>query len=179
MAFKKQFITPVQRVNLDEPQEVSEATPQKDYKVVDEDGGFSSKDGTASLKDIILAHIRAITKLSCQELTPSYWQRKPMKVGDGIVMAEVYHEDKRLALCNAIEFLVYILWSEADDDFKKFYERQLIEENRLFITFQDNGKTQDEWVWKKLEYSKKVFWNIMLMIKRTGLFEGEVYSETQ
>jgi hypothetical protein len=177
---KKQFITPMQRVNLDEPQEIMEGQPvQKDYKVVDEDGGFSPRDSTASLKEIILQHIRAITKLSCQELTPSYWQKKPIKVGDGVVMAETYHEDKRLALCNAIEFLVYILWAEADKDFKDFFERQLVEENRLFIKFQESGKTQDAWVWKKLDYSKRVFWNIMLMIKRTGLFEGEVYQESQ
>lgn len=172
------FVPP--RANLDEPQDVTEGqVPQRDYKVVDEDGGFSTKDSTASLKDIILQHIRAITKLSCQELTPSYWQKKPLKVGDGIVMAETYHEDKRLALCNAIEFLVYILWAESDDKFKNFYTRSLAEENQQFTIFQGSGKTQDEWVWKKLAYSKKIFWNIMLMIKRTGLFEGEVYSETQ
>ena len=166
------------RVNLDEVEEQNQLQ-QKDYKVIDEDGGFEGRDGTASLKEIILQHIRAITKLSCQELTPSYWQKKPIKVGDGIVMAETYHEDKRLALCNAIEFLVYILWSEADDEFKNLFNKQLEQENKLFIAYKQAGKTQDEWAWKKLEFSKKTFWNIMLMIKRTGLFEGEVYQESQ
>lgn len=75
---------------------------------------------TPSLKEIALIHIRKISGITCQELTKGYWQEKPLKVGTGIAITRVYHEDTRMAYINAIDFLIDIVYAYSDDTFRSY-----------------------------------------------------------
>lgn len=144
----------------------------EDNIIVTEDSEYGPKE-TLSIKEIALRHIKKMSDLSCQELTPSYWQTKPVKVGDGIMMSQIYHPDLREAYCNSVEFLLDLVVPYSDDQFKtKLSEIKLMEDTK-FTEAQSNGKSQDEWVKEKLKIRKIIQAEIFLMFERTDFFGGE------
>jgi hypothetical protein len=145
--------------------------------MADEWFGVGKKD-TYSIKEIVMQHIRGISELARKEFTPSYWQKKPMKVGDGIAMSETYHEDKRLAYCNAIDFLLDLMMPHADKDFKEVLEKMNEEEDEKFKKHEEEKKSEDAWIWVKLSYRRKLFGQLMLMITRIKFFEFIPYIDT-
>ena len=136
------------------------------------------KNESQSIKDVVMQHIRGISELARREFTPSYWQKKPMKVGDGIAMAETYHEDRRLAYCNAIDFLLDLLMSQADKVFKEKLAEMTKEEEEQFEKHQEEKKSEDAWIWIKLSYRRKLFGQLMLMITRIKFFDFVPYIDT-
>lgn len=108
-----------------------------------------------SIKDIIILHIKKISVLCCQEFVGGHWERKPFKIGDSIVMTEIYHEDRREAFCNAMEFLVYMVYPLSDEQFKRYIDinHREIEDIKL-----------------KLKMYKLIFKEINIMFARFDFF---------
>jgi len=128
-----------------------------------------------SIKQIILRHIRKISDISSQELTSSYWQKKPIKISDGIVMSEIYKPDLRLAYSNSVDCLHDLIKPYIDDKFTKEYN-QLKKQEKTKL----NDKTltnQDQKIWVKLKLRRKLFSEIMLLLNRIDFFEGKEYGE--
>ncbi len=86
---------------------------------IDDDSESVTGD-SLSIKGIILRQIRKIGDISCKEFTGGYWQKKPIKTGSGIVFTKVYHEDVREAYCNAVDFLIDIIYPMGDEDLKEY-----------------------------------------------------------
>lgn len=75
-------------------------------------------DKVASIHEIVLRQIKKIGDLCAQELTGGYWQKKPFKVGDGVVFVETYHDDKRQAYIQSVDFIVDLIYASSDQIFK-------------------------------------------------------------
>lgn len=123
---------------------------------VQEEGDFSQ--GVPSLKEIALMHIRKISAICCAEFTKGYWEEKPVKVGGGIAIMKKYNPDMRAVFCNSVDFLSWIIYPTADDDFKKYIDK--LEE------------PDDKKDWEtKIEQRKETFRQINLMFERTNYFD--------
>jgi len=142
------------------------------------DFGFSKEQ--YSIKEIILRHLRKISDIACEELQKSYWQKKPIKVGDSVAIMEVYHPDTRLSYIGAIDFLLDMIRCKIPEDsagnFENFLQTYDEDENRLFEEckgeFSDKTELKNEWIEIKLERRRKLFGEIMLMLDRIDYFEG-------
>lgn len=130
-----------------------------------------------NIKEIVLRHIKKISDISIQEFTPSYWSKRPVKIGDGVSIVETYHEDKRLAYCNAVDFLLDVVMAQVDGDFQDFYQAYINLESETYKHCSKEKVSQDEWVWMKLELSKKLFGQLMLCFDRISFFDEEIYTE--
>ena len=106
------------------------------------DDSEMTKGDSLSIKEIILRQIRKIGDLSCKEFTGGYWQNKPIKTGSGIVFTKVWHEDVREAYCNAIDFLIDIIYPMSDDDLKDYLKEFEGFEDK--ITKKVDNKEDDE-----------------------------------
>ena len=126
---------------------------------VQEEGGFSQ--GVPSLKEIALIHIRKISDICCNEFTKGYWEEKPVKVGGGIAITKKYNPDQRAVFCNAVDFLLWLIYPTSDKDFKDKYN---LEEYKKEAT--------TEWE-AKIEERKKIFIDIMLMFNRINYFDAQ------
>ena len=125
-----------------------------------------------TIKEVIIMHIKKISDISCKELTPSFWSKKPMKIGDGVAIVETYNPDTRLAYTNAVDFLLDLLMPKADKHFKDVLDLLTKEETKLFNEHKENGKSQGEWVWIKLGLRRTLFGQLILLIDRVRLFEA-------
>lgn len=125
---------------------------------ISEEGEYGDK--TLSIKEIVLRHIKKISDISCKEFTGGYWQKRPVRTPGGIMFVEEYHEDVREAYCNAINFLIDILYPDSDKDFKGYVdEHETIKENPIKIT-------------EKIDKKRETFRQINKMFERTGYFES-------
>jgi len=125
-----------------------------------------------TIKEVIIMHIKKISDLSTKEMTPSYWQKKPMKMGDGVAIVETYHADGRLAYCNAVDFLLDLLMPKADKKFKEALELINEEEENKFKEHKTDSKSQSDWVWVKLGLRRTLFGQIILLVDRIRMFEA-------
>lgn len=125
-----------------------------------------------TIKEVIIMHIKKISDLSTKEMTPSFWSKKPMKMGDGVAIVETYHADGRLAYCNAVDFLLDLMMPKADAKFKQAVKLMDETETEKFKEFKDNKKVQDEWVWVKLGLRRTLFGQLILLIDRIRLFDA-------
>lgn len=131
--------------------------------------------GVPSLKEIALMHIRKISDICCNEFTLGYWEEKPVKVGGGIAMMRTYHPDQRAAFCNAVDFLLWLIYPMADKTFKDKYK---LEEEKSDDEKNKNNKDDKEeikkekvdWV-KRVEERKRIFIDINLMFERKNFFD--------
>jgi len=135
------------------------------------------KKDSVSIKEVIIMHIKKISDLTCQELTPSFWSKKPMKVGDGVAIVETYHPDLRMAYITAVNFLQDLLMPKTDKQFDEALEILNEEEIRLFEEHKENNKSQDDWIWIKLGLRRTLFGQLILLINRVKLFEPSIYVE--
>ena len=129
-----------------------------------------------SIKEIILRQIRKIGDLSCSEFTGGYWEKKPVKTGSGIIFSKVYHPDVREAYCNAVDFLIDIVFPMGDKDLKKYLKDfEGFEEK---ITKETEIKEKEKDVDKKLELKRQTFRQINIMFEGNNFFKGALgYSE--
>jgi hypothetical protein len=140
--------------------------------MVDENIEFSDEDDDygesgLSINEIILAHIRKISDLSCKEFTGSFWSKKPIKTQNGIIYTETYHEDVREAYCNAINFLIDILYPLGDKKFKDYLD-----------TSEDIEKEETD-INKKIKRKRITFKEINLMFERNNFWGSTgTYNET-
>lgn len=136
---------------------------------IQEDEDFSQ--GVPSLREIALMHIRKISQICCKEFTKGYWEERPLKVGGGIAVMKTYHEDQRAVFCNSVDFLVWIVYPKADDDFKKkviFIKEENKEYEKGIIVLEDEDK--DDWD-AKIKKRKIVFRELNLMFERLNYFD--------
>jgi hypothetical protein len=129
----------------------------KDMEISDDEGEMQATQ--LNLKEIILRHIKKISDICCKEFTGGYWEKKPIKTGTGILFTEQYHDDVREAYCNAVDFLIDVLYPLADDDFRKYIK-----------TNEDVDKDSTLEIKEKLKLKRKIFKEINIMFDRVGLF---------
>lgn len=96
----------------------------------------------------------------CQELTPGYWDEKPMKTSTGVVITKTYNPDLRIAYCNAIDFLMDITYPWADKDYRDAVDSHYKDEDTI--------KEINDKVKKK----KIMFRETNKMFERIGYFEA-------
>ena len=123
-----------------------------------------------TIKDVIILHIKKISDLTIREFTPSFWTKKPVKVGEGVAIIETYHQDSREAYCNAVDFLLDLLMSYADQPFLDRFKKLKADEEEQYKKFNQEKKSQDEWVWVKLKLRRKLFGQLILLIDRVRLY---------
>lgn len=129
-----------------------------------EDDGVSFSDESVyskeerSIKHIVLSHLSKISNLSSSEFVKGYWEMKPFNVGGVATMSKIRHEDTREAYCNAIEFLVDLVYPLGDSIF------------RLFIDKLDEQPAELE---LRRQWSRKIFKQINIMFERVNFFKGE------
>jgi hypothetical protein len=123
---------------------------------VKEEGEFGQQ--VTSIKEICLLHIRKISEICCNEFTKGYWEERPIKVGGGIAITKTYKTDQRAVFCNAIDFLLWIVYPMSDDDFKKKYK--------------DFNDSKTDWE-EKLKERKEIFREINLMFNRLKFFDSQ------
>lgn len=125
---------------------------------IQEEGDFGNK--VPSLKEIALIHIRKISDICCNEFTPGRWEEKPIKVGGGIAITKKYVPDQRAVFCNAVDFLLWLVYPYADETFKEKYK---LKEHKSDLT----DKNWEE----KLEKRQKIFIDLMIMFENTNFFD--------
>lgn len=111
------------------------------------------------VKEIVARHIRKISDICCQELTGGYWEKKPIKTQAGILFTEEYHPDLREAYCNAVDFLIDILYPNSDEIFQKYVDENEPVENKMDIK-------------DKLLLKRKTFRVINIMFERTNYWSA-------
>lgn len=120
--------------------------------------------GVPSIKESILSCIRKITDITSNELTGSYTQQKPVKIGGGMIMMETYHPDLRLSYCELIETMTYLIYPYTEDwNFRKVVQ---IESDKDTIIF-DELDTK-----KKLKICKRIFKEINQFFHDSDFFES-------
>jgi len=125
---------------------------------VQDEGEFNQ--GVPSLKEIALIHIRKISDICCNEFTKGYWEEKPVKVGGGIAITKKYNPDQRAVFCNAVDFLLWLIYPTSDSTFKTKYKLE-------------DYKTEEKKEWEdKIEQRKVIFIDIMLMFTRVNYFDS-------
>lgn len=129
---------------------------------VQEEGDFGNN--IPSLKEIALIHIRKISGICCNEFTKGYWEERPLKVGGGIAVMRKYNPDQRAVFCNAVDFLLWLVYPMADKDFKdKFKEDK-----------DDDTNKEEKLDWeKRIEDRKETFKEINLMFARCNFFDSQ------
>ncbi len=149
---------------------------EEETGIIDEK--FSNRE-ELSLKEIILRHIRKMSDISCQELTPSYWEERPVKIGAGVSLIKKYHPDLRSAFINAVDFLFSLIQPYMPKDkkgsFKKAIGNIKKSENSKWKSYKN--KNQDEWVQAKLEIKQKLFSEIMLFLNLIKFFTSSEFNE--
>lgn len=122
-----------------------------------EDSEYQS-DQKLSMKEIVLRHIRKIGDICCQEFTGGFWEKKPVKTQSGVMFTEVYHEDIREVYCNAMDFLIDIIYPMGDDD--------------LRTILQGDKEYKSDEIKEKLIAKRKIFKEINKMFNRTNFWQG-------
>jgi len=124
-----------------------------------------------SIKEIVLRQIRKIGDISCKEFTGGYWEKKPIKTGSGIMFSEVYHDDVREAYCNAIDFLIDLIYPMGDDELKK-YLKDFEEFEEKIVKLEQEKENSKEEIKVKLKLKRQTFRQINLMFERTNFWKG-------
>ena len=142
------------------------------------DEKYSQKE-ELSLREIILRHIRKMSDLSCQELTPSYWEERPVKIGSGVSIIRSYHPDLREAFINAVDFLFYLIRPYVPKDKKGNFKKEIqrIKKSEDSKWKSSKSESQDTWIQKKLEIKKQLFSEMMLFLDRIKFFTSDTFKE--
>jgi hypothetical protein len=131
----------------------------KNFEFRDE-SEYENKEGL-SIKEIILRHLRKISDICCQEFTGGYWLKKPIKTAGGIIFTETYYQDIREAYCNAIDFLIDVLYPSGDKDFKKYVDTN------------ENIDKEEEDIKKRIIKKRKTFKEMNLMFDRINFWTSQ------
>jgi hypothetical protein len=110
-----------------------------------------------SIKEIILRHIKKIGEICCQEFTGGYWNKKPMRTQGGLIFSQEYHEDKRESYCNAIDFLIDIIYPCSDKELKETIDKE--------------EKKEITEIKEKLKQRRFIFKEINKMFERTNFWQ--------
>jgi len=132
-----------------------------------------SDDKKISMQEIVLRHIKKISDICCKEFTGGYWEKKPIRTPNGIMFSQVYHNDVREAYCNAIDFLMDIVYSASDETLQEY-----LDENEGFGDTGNGQKNKEMDIKDKIKLKRETFRQINEMFARTNFFKGsESYNE--
>lgn len=130
-----------------------------DVEISDES---DDSDEVTSIKQIALLHIKKISNIMIQELTGGYWEKKPVKTGSGIFMAQTYKPDLRAAYCNAVGFLCDIVYPNADKKFRDIAD----------ILYKEEDSIKD--IKEKIKKFRVLFREINNMFERMNYFDSYI-----
>lgn len=137
-----------------------------------EDEFVTLKQEKVTIKEVIIMHIKKISDITTKELTPSFWSKKPVKVGEGVAIVETYHPDTRMAYCNAVDFLLDLLMPHADKPFLEKLKKLNETEAEKFTKHKEEKSSQDDWVWVKQGLRRIMFGQLILLIDRGKMFSA-------
>jgi len=150
---------------------------EDDVTFIDAEENYGTRDHQISFREIVLRHLSKISEICTAEFKEGYWQKRPMSIGGGVYMSEVYIEDKRDAYINAVDFFHDILLPSFDEDMIKFDDEQEKELDKTLEKYKQDRKASTEWMDHKLLAKRKLFQQLNLLLNRTGYFEEKVIIE--
>ena len=121
-----------------------------------------------SINEIILRHVRKISDLSCREFTGGFWEKKPVRTANGVMFSEYWHDDIREAYCNAVDFLIDIVYPKGDKKLKEYLKD--FENYKEDIEKKDDDESEKLDVDKKIKLKRQTFRQINLMFERTNFW---------
>lgn len=127
---------------------------------IEETTEYQKKEVT--IKDIILNHIRAISKICTEEMTAGFWQEKPVKTGSGIFLAKQYKPDRRLSYSVAVDFLSDTVIAMIDEKLKDKLVQQYVKDNQKDYKAEERYKDKRE-----------IYRHIMFALMDLGFFGTE------
>lgn len=125
----------------------------------EESEDFNAPNGETSIKEIVLRQIRKIGDICAKEFTGGYWQERPVKTAGGVMFTKEYHEDVREAYCVAVEFIVDLVYSYADETLKKAIDA---EETKKELEIKE-----------KLSSRRKIFRELNCFFNRDDFFSSD------
>ena len=131
----------------------------KDIIAVDQDEEGGEENSAQTINEIILRQIRKIGDICSAELTEGFMQKRPIKTAGGMIFTEEYHEDKREAYCEAVSFIIDLVYATSDDEFRKKVD-----------VVELKAPSQPE----KLKEYKILFREINKMFERTEYFDTSI-----
>lgn len=141
------------------------------------------REGKLGKKLVCFNHLNRLSELCVHEFTPGFREIKPVKTPTGVLITEVYHEDRREAYSNAVEFLYMMVLPDSDEKFDTD-TRELIKtfetEYKVVISNQKQSDAEKENKIKmmRLALSRKLFNEICLMMGRVGFWaKNRAYRE--
>jgi hypothetical protein len=121
-----------------------------------------------TMHELILRHIRKISDISCAEFTAGFWEKKPVKMQGGVMFSEEYHEDKRLAYSNAVDFLTDVVYSLSDDKFKEYANA-----NELLLNLDEQDEDKLNKHIRAVQANRRqMFKQINIMFERHNFFQN-------
>lgn len=112
-----------------------------------------------NIKEIVLRHVKKISDICCKEFTGGYWTKKPINTAGGVLFIETYNEDVRESYCNAIDFLIDMLYPMSDSILKEYIDEH-----------EDVDKDWKEDIKSKLKQKRKTFKQINIMFERINFW---------
>ncbi len=150
---------------------------EDDVTFIDAEENYGTRDHQISFREIVLRHLSKISEICTAEFKEGYWQKRPMSIGGGVYMSEVYIEDKRDAYINAVDFFHDILLPSFDDEMIQSDEDSEKELEDSLKKYKDDKKSSTEWMDHKLLVKRKLFQELNVLLSRTGYFEEKVIIE--
>jgi len=139
----------------------------------DAESYVSGKESNLSFREIVLMHLRKITLLACCEFRGGYTFEKQY-ISGGISRSEnFYQPDTRELYINAIEMLHDLLLPLFDKKMKEAIEK-------LDNEYKESKEGKESKVEKKnfrLEYKRKLFQQLSLLLNRLKYLEGKSFGE--
>jgi len=136
----------------------------------DDEIGFGGKE--LSMEQLVMRHLSKISDISCKELTSSYTEKRPVKVGEGMMLIEKYYPDMREGYCNAVDFLLDLILPYGDEEFAKEYKEIKEGEEEEWKDATEKKIKGDEWMIIKLKLRRNLFSKINIMLYRINFFSG-------
>jgi len=148
---------------------------------------FITSKQKVEFREIVLAHIRRILEISSKELRDTTRQ-----ITKGQYTNVVEQEDTRFSYIQAIENLAYVLIPYFDEEIEEVYKECIKVINSFDFDLQNDFEEEikrikklkkierlpDEYfITKKIEYAKKLFCELNLLLKRNDYLKSSVYGE--
>ena len=142
---------------------------------------FEFKKESISLKELVFRHLKKMSDITTQELTPGYWDEKAVNINGSISVIKKYHSDLREAFNEATDFLLNLIRpyikEDKGGDFQTKLNKTKEKEKSEHSNAEKENMNVNDWIQIKLSSRKNLFSEIMLMLDRIGFFnvgEGEI-----
>ena len=124
-------------------------------------------------KDVVLGVVKKITEKTSIEFRGGYYEKKLM----GNSVEEVYVADTRKEYLQMVEMLSDLLLPKFDKAMRENYKTINKEVVKLLKEFEEDKKTQEEYVIAKLKFMRKLFQKLMIFTERVKFFQKKIITE--